>query len=761
MASERILKLRDLIDNYDELLKYVPIQDIQYTPDPDKNVIYRFADTVIANLDQSQPAHIPGSWIAGNGGYFFRTEAKRDWLLKEDYDDIRDFPKGVSKEAIFCMDNYIYTIAPFMWGHVCVNVQMMLDHGINGMIAMLKQRLQDETLSERQRDFLNTAILEWQAALRYEMRHRDYYRTLAEKESDVQQKSKYEEMAARIERVPANPATNFIDALQSISFMYLCLHAEDVGGHTLGRIDQILYPYYKKDIDEGVITKEEAEEYFFDWWLKFNLSHIILETDSESWALPNTETDHTHNNGLVWTGFTDSITREKHTDDGYVIDIGGVDADGNDGVNDISWLVIKALNELNTLGMKPVFKLNEKTSPEFAKACYETNSKIKYGFPAITFDRNAVRAFRQEPNNKYTEEDLNNIVHIGCVELAVPGKSYTDPMNAFFNFPKILLLTMQGGYLAGNQVGLEMAPAETFDGFYEQYKMQVEHFINEYAETANLACQFFNEKYKRPLVSSVISGCIDKAQLADEGGAYFWHKCMNSSGLGTAIDSLVAIYDVVYDKKLKTMDEFVKILDNDFYGEEAFRLYLVNKLPKYGNGDPMVDGLAKDFVDFYCAAVSKCKTWNGTPYRPGLYSYYGPSVNYGIKPGSTPDGRIQGEPLSLNTDPGHGCIRSGLTGAMKSVTVYDQAKALNASAIDVHLAANTPTEVIKTIAEYLDQHGALYMQCTVADRAEMLDAQVHPEKHKDLVVRVTGFSAHFIALDKETQNEIIARSYWQ
>ena len=98
----------------------------------------------------------------------------------------------------------------------------------------------------------------------------------------------------------------------------------------------------------------------------------------------------------------------------------------------------------------------------------------------------------------------------------------------------------------------------------------------------------------------------------------------------------------------------------------------------------MVDGLAKDFVDFYCAAVSKCKTWNGTPYRPGLYSYYGPSVNYGIKTGSTPDGRIQGEPLSLNTDPGHGCIRSGLTGAMKSVTVYDQAKALNASAIDVN-----------------------------------------------------------------------------
>ena len=140
---------------------------------------------------------------------FSEQRQKKDWLLKEDYDDIRDFPKGVSKEAIFCMDNYIYTIAPFMWGHVCVNVQMMLDHGINGMIAMLKQRLQDETLSGRQRDFLNTAILEWQAALRYEMRHRDYYRTLAEKESDVQQKSKYEEMAARIERVPANPATNF------------------------------------------------------------------------------------------------------------------------------------------------------------------------------------------------------------------------------------------------------------------------------------------------------------------------------------------------------------------------------------------------------------------------------------------------------------------------------------------------------------------------------------------------------------------------
>ena len=760
MASNRILEIRELLEDYSRLLEYVPIQDIHYTPDPDKSVIERFAGSVAANLDQSVPAHLPGSWLAGNGGYMFRTAAKQDWLLEEDYSELRDFPRDIDVQTIESLNSGLFVAVPFMWGHVCVSVQMMLDLGINGILEKLRKRLEDPALTARQEDFLNAAILEWEAALRYEMRHKTFYEALAAGESNPTAKEKYLEIAERIGRVPANPPESFVDALQAISFMYLCLHGEDVGGHTIGRLDQILIPYYRRDVESGRLSQEAAEEYFYDFWLKFNLSHIILENNSENWALKNTEEDLSFNNGLVWTDYTDSIIREKHTDDGFVIDIGGLDAQGNDGVNEISWLVIKALNELNTLGMKPVLKLTEKTDPAFEKACYETLTKIKNGFPAITFDKNSERAFRMEPDNSYSEEDLRNIAHIGCVELAVPGKSYTDPMNAFFNLPKILLLTMDGGRLNGKQLGLEMPEANSYQEFFEQYCRQLSHFIKMYEKAENHAAQVYNEKYKRPMVSSVIEGCIEKAQLADEGGARFWVKCMNSCGLATAVDSLAAIREVVFEKKLKTMKEFLRILHNDFAGEEPFRQYLWNRLPKYGNGDKDVDEIAVDLVDFYCDTVATCRTWNGTPYRPGLYSYYGPAVNYGLRTGATPNGRHKGEALSLNTNPDHGSIRSGLTGAMESVTAYDQAKSFNASAIDVHLTGNTPPQVVGYIANYLDQHGGLYMQVTVADRAELLDAQIHPERHKDLVVRVTGFSAHFIALDKETQNEIINRSYW-
>ena len=158
------------------------------------------------------------------------------------YDEIRDFPKQIDEETIFCLDHYIFTLSPFMWGHVCVNVQMMLNHGINGIIALMQQRLTDPSLNARQKAFLCASIRERQAALRYEMRHKEYYRALAEAETDPAQKAKYEDISERIGRVPADPSTNFKDALQSICFMYLCLHAEDVGGHTIGRIDQILYP---------------------------------------------------------------------------------------------------------------------------------------------------------------------------------------------------------------------------------------------------------------------------------------------------------------------------------------------------------------------------------------------------------------------------------------------------------------------------------------------------------------------------------------
>ena len=755
MASERILQIRDLLNDYDRLTACVPVGEAHYMPDPRQPIWERFVGSIASVFAQRPLVHMPGSRIVGCGGYLFMP--KPSHLVESELMQMEAFPKDCRKEIIEAIDAGIFVITAFMMGHVCVDNKLILEIGINGVIERLKRRLSEPLLLERQRDFLKAAIAEWEYVLDYANRYAMFYRELAQKERDLQRRQEYLEMAQRIEKVPAQPADTFAEALQSMWFTYLCLHAEDIGGHTMGRLDQTLYPYYKRDVERGLLTPEEAEDYFFDFWLKFNMSHTVLETNGErSWNATYSETA-TASNGLTWT--SSNCVRDKHVDDGFVIDLGGLDERGEDGVNAISWLCLRALDELNTLGVKPVIKCTSKTDPRFLQACYETITHGN-GFPAITYDDNTIRAFEQERTRQYPPEDLRNICHIGCVELAIPGKSYTDPMNAFMNLPKILLIAMNGGKLDGVLLGEKMPVPQSFAALLEAFSRQIAHFTALYAEGMNAAAPFFNRFYMRPMVSSLMDNCIEKAQLIDEGGARYWDKCMNCCGIADVADSLVAVKKLVFEEKTLTLEEFNRILADNFSENELLRQRLLNRMPKYGNGVEEVDALAKFTVDTFCQHVKAQKTFHNTYYRPGLYSYYGTVINLGATTGALPSGRLQGEILSLNTDPAHGCIKNGLAAALKSITAYDHAQASNASAIDVHLGANTPKEVIAYLCEYIGQHGGLYTQITVADREQMQAAQKDPARYRDLVVRVTGFSARFIALDREVQDEIIRRSYW-
>lgn len=235
---------------------------------------------------------------------------------------------------------------------------------------------------------------------------------------------------------------------------------------------------------------------------------------------------------------------------------------------------------------------------------------------------------------------------------------------------------------------------------------------------------------------------------------------MNGCGNATAADCLMAIKKIVFDNSKMSMRQFNEILEADYQGQEEFRQYLLNRIPKYGNGISEVDDLAKFIAESYCEIVSHKRIFNGKVFRPGTYSYYGTVINLGEMTPALPNGRHAGEPLSFNVVPDHGKAEKGLSGILRSIGNIDHRKALNAATVDVQLTANTPMVVLGYINDYIEQHHGLVTQVTMANREDMIEAQKTPEKYKDLVVRVTGFSARFIALDRQVQDEIINRCYW-
>jgi formate C-acetyltransferase len=316
---------------------------------------------------------------------------------------------------------------------------------------------------------------------------------------------------------------------------------------------------------------------------KAHTSHIVLETNGDrTWFDPKRDVPESSRNGLSWVKHMYILT-DKFLDDGFNMDIAGTDAEGNDATNDISRLVIKAVKELGTIASKPVLKYSEKTDRDLLRQCYET-IQMGRGLPSIAFDENCKRALRSIKDFDYTEEDIANVNHIGCIELSVPGRSYTDPMNAFFNLPKILLVTMNNGWINGKRVGLELPAAETFGQLRNNYFKQLAYFIKMYAEAMNDAAQFFNQYYARPMVSSLVDGCIEKALLIDEGGARYFSKSMNCCGIADFADSMIAIKKLVYDGKELGLDEFYEILESDFEGKEDLRQRLVNRCQSTATG---------------------------------------------------------------------------------------------------------------------------------------------------------------------------------
>ncbi len=760
MLSKRIEGIVKCIETIDEAKKHIPIEKIAYEPDENQDILMRKAGATEAFFKTSTLSHIPGSRLAGVGSYLYTPWPP--YFIEKDREEIRNYPKQCSDELMIAMEEKMFYLNPYLGGHISANQTYILENGINGMIERIDKRLEDKNLNDKQVTFLKAAKKGWIGALYYADRYSKFYKEMAKEENDAVLKTEYENIAELISRVPANPATTYVEALQAMWFTYRCIHADDNSGHTFGRLDQILYPYYAKDIAEGILTKEDAKEYFLDFWLKFGAGNAVGISEGDRFEFFGNEDEvkeADHKNGLFWivSGY---CATSKHVDVGHPCEIGGLDENGNDATNDISWLALDAIKEIkHVLGIKPILKYDEKVDPKFFKECLDILMDGK-ALPSIAFEKNTIEALLNEPGATYTKKDLLDICHVGCIETAIHGNSYTEAMNCFLNLPKILRIAMGNGYHNNKKIGVETKPATSFAEFLGNYQSQLSYFIELYTNSMNEAKPFFTNYYVRPMTSTLVEGSIEKALLVDQGGAVHWSQSMECCGVADVADSLMVVKNVVFDDKKMSMQQFNDILDNDFAGNESFREYCLNKVPKYGNGVPEVDQLAKYVADTYCDKVFERRSFEGNIFRPGLYSFYGTTIVLGEATPALPCGRRNGELLSLNIMPEHGMMRNGITSVLQSVTVFDHRKSINACPVDVQLSPNTPVEILEYIIKYLYKHNALLLQVGVVNHQDMVEAQLKPEEYKDLVVRVSGFSAYFVTLDEQTQNEMIERSYW-
>ncbi|MDI7246918.1 MAG: pyruvate formate lyase family protein [Bacillota bacterium] len=754
MLPQRIQKLRAIIMRLEEIKKYVPRQVITYEPDESKSPILRHAEAYAQVLSRVSVNHLPGELIVGNN--LDKFSPRPGHLTESELRKIRDYPRQCPAELLAAMREEIFYLWAWSDGHILPGYEKVLKLGVSGVIDELLSRLEDPGLDGEQREFIEAALIEWNAVLSYVDRHYRHFLELALGAADPKGREYLLDLARICTRVPRNPASSFREALQSIWFTFIAAQFDDCSNHSLGRLDQYLYPYYSHDISTGVLDAEHARELFLEFWLKFNLGYRLQEMERIRVEGKGVGGALDVEDGLSWLVLR--AIDDTHPDIGQTIDICGLDENGEDATNELSWLIIDAVDELRTFEPKPVVKFTDKTNKDLLRKCYAINA-TGFGLPSFSFHEAGAKGLRRY-DGLFDEQDILNHSHIGCVEVGIPGKSYTDPMNAFINLPKVVLITLNNGYYNGSKVGLELKAADTWEEFSDNFYRQLRYFVSLYAAGMNECYPFYSQWFHRPLVSTLIDGCVEKAVPVDRGGAKYWVKGVNCTGFATAVDSLYSVKSVVFEQRKLSLDEFAELLAPDYADHEYLRQEIKNRIPKYGNGHAEVDSLAREVAERYCSVVRECRTFNGGRYRPGLYSFYGPVKTMGKVTGATPDGRKAGQVLSLNGAPSHGSIRNGLSGALESMTAVDHSQFDNAAAVDVQLSQGVPPEVIGYIVEYLSTKGILYVQFSVVSRDELVKAQRTPELYQDLVVRVTGFSARFVSLSKETQDEIINRSWW-
>jgi formate C-acetyltransferase len=698
-------------------------------------------------------------------------------------------------ETRLAMDKGVFTVGNYYFngvGHIGVDYEKVLKIGFNGIIREVEAAMacadRNNPCFITKRNFLEAVIITAKAAIRWANRFADMAERQASTNSANAQTLRA--IAANCRNVPANPATSFHEALQSFWFVQAIIQIES-NGHSISpmRFDQYMYSYYKGDLSSGRLTKESAQELLDCLWVKFNdINKVRDEASTKGFG--------------GYPMFQNLI-------------VGGQDRNGEDATNELSIACLEATAHTKLPQPSISIRVWNKSPDEFLIKAAEV-SRLGLGMPAYYNDEVIIPALI---NRGLTMEDARDYGIIGCVEPQKGGKTEGWHDAAFFNMARVLELVMYNGKLDGIQVGPQTGDFASFTSFEqvaEAYRKQMEYAVALLANADNAVDMAHAARAPLPFLSSMVADCIGRGKTVQEGGAYYNFTGPQGVGVANVGDSLTAIKTLAFDRKQYSLAQIRDAVASNFgngsasstpipadvieevvrrmiatgQGVSSEQLAKLQELarngmpgaapvqansgayeaiyrdfkaaPKFGNDLPEADALARFAALVYCREVEKYSNPRGGKFQPGLYPVSA-NVPMGAGTGATPDGRRAGDPLADGVSPTSGCDVNGPTSAANSVAALDHAIASNGTLFNqkFHPSALSGREGLEKLSAlvrgFFDQKG-MHVQYNVIGRETLRDAQVNPDNYRNLVVRVAGYSAHFVALDKSLQDDIINRT---
>ncbi|MDY6801882.1 MAG: trans-4-hydroxy-L-proline dehydratase [Bacteroidota bacterium] len=572
-------------------------------------------------------------------------------------------------------------------------------------------------------------------------RHADELQKLAKQEKDSQRKTELVEMERICRKVPANAPETFHEMLQHYWFIHLGVITEvnPWDSFNPGRLDQHLYPLYQQGIEKGILTKEGAIELLQAFWVKFN-NHPAPPKIGVTALESNTYTDFA------------------------LINLGGLKEDGTDAVNELSYIIMDVIEEMRILQPSSMVQISRKNPDDFINRAIKI-SKTGFGQPSF-FNTDAI--IQELVNQGKNIIDARNGGASGCVETGAFGtESYI--LTGYFNLNKILEITLHNGKdpRTGKKVGIETGKPENYkdmNDLMEAYKKQLNYFADIKLKGNNIIEKLYAEELPVPFLSLIIEDCISNATDYNAGGARYNTSYVQGVGLGSITDSLTSIAYHVFDKQKITMNKLLEALQINFVGFEQLRHDLIYETPKYGNDDDYADQYAVQVFDIFHDAINGKPTYRGGKYRINMLPTTS-HVYFGSVMIATPDGRKAFEPLSEGISPFQGADKKGPTAVLKSAAKIDHLKTggtlLNQKFSPSFFKDDQSiTKLTHLIRSYFRMDGH-HIQFNVVSAKTLRDAQRHPEKYTDLIVRVAGYSDYFNDLGESLQDEIIRRTEHQ
>ncbi len=574
--------------------------------------------------------------------------------------------------------------------------------------------------------------------IRFAKRYSDKARQMAKAEKDPVRRQELTRIAEVCSRVPSHAPRDFWEALQYYWFVHLAVTTElnPWDSFCPGRLDQHLYPFYKKGLEDGTLTHEQAEELLQCFWIKFNNQPAppkVGVTAAESGT---------------YTDFSQ-------------INTGGVKEDGSDGVNDVTYLMLDVIEEMRLVQPSSSIQVSKKNPDRFVRRAARI-IRTGFGQPSV-FNTDLI--VQELMRMGKSVADARNGGSSGCVEVGAFGKeSYI--LTGYFNLPKVLELTLNNGVdpRTGKQIGLQTGEPQQFGSYeqlFEAFRRQLSHLMDIKMRGNNVIERLYATWLPAPLLSVMIDDCVIRGKDYHDGGARYNTNYIQGVGLGTITDCLAAIKTHVFAQKDLSMSDLLSALQADFEGFAELHHTLLHHSPKYGNDDDQADSVMRDVFEAYFQAVDGRPNTKGGSYRINLLPTT-VHVYFGSVMGASADGRKAGIPLSEGISPVQGADRQGPTAVLKSAAKMDHGRTggtlLNVKFNPQVLATDDDLDkLVQLIRSYfrLDGH---HIQFNVINKQTLIKAQQHPEQYQDLIVRVAGYSDYFTDLGLSLQNEIIART---